>query len=279
MNKTIEKYMKELGKITPITEKERERALLALHGNNKKASLEARELLICTHARLVVKIAYSFEGLGLPMLDLIAEGNISLIRGVDVFDPNKRSKFISVIACWIKQGIARAVANNSKTIRIPIHAVRKINKIRAVYMKLTKKLNREPTSLEIAKHLDIPRRTVELLYLSNTQEVSLNEPICEDNNSELKDIIPNKNAIAPDKILADSDSKERLLESIEKLDERERLILKNRFGFCKNSKLTFKELGKQINRTGERVRQIQEEALKKLKVMLIDEIEFINDIE
>ncbi len=233
---------------------------------------EARQKLIRSNLRLVVKIAHDFKGLGLPLVDLISEGNIGLMRAVEKFDPEKGAKFSSYAAWWIKQSMRRALANQSRTIRIPVQSAGKINKIRQVRDHLFQKLGREPTDAEIAKRLDYSVRTVGVLRRSDVKSFSMHESIQDGEVGDFEDIIPDTGSVAPDEIAQQSEALQFLVEMIETLDERERLILVKRFGLDGERPRTLQELSGLVGRTRERVRQIQYQALAKLKSKLKNEL-------
>lgn len=273
-NDTMKVYMQDIGQISLVTKKEEIELAAAIHGDDEQAHDDARAVLIQANLRLVVKIAHDFKGLGLPLLDLISEGNIGLMRAVEKFDPAKGAKFSSYAAWWVKQSMRRALANQSRTIRIPVQSAGKINKIKSVRMKLAEELGREPTDAEIAKHLDFSERTVAGLRLADLRTFSLHDPIQQGEDGEFQDIIPDRRAMTPDQILGDVESVDRLLDLLEDLDGRERLILQMRFGLDGSRARTLEEVSQQIGRTRERVRQIQNQALTKLKTMLADEAGF-----
>ena len=273
-NDTMKVYMQDIGQISLVTKQEEIELAAAIHGDDEKAHDDARAVLIQANLRLVVKIAHDFKGLGLPLLDLISEGNIGLMRAVEKFDPAKGAKFSSYAAWWVKQSMRRALANQSRTIRIPVQSAGKINKIKSVRMKLAEELGREPTDAEIAKHLDFSERTVAGLRLADLRTFSLHDPIQQGEDGEFQDIIPDRRAMTPDQILGDVESVDRLLDLLEDLDGRERLILQMRFGLDGSRARTLEEVSQQIGRTRERVRQIQNQALTKLKGMLADEAGF-----
>ncbi len=276
-NDTMKVYMQDIGQISLVTQKEEVELAAAIHGTDSFAYEKARAVLIQANLRLVVKIAHDFKGLGLPLLDLISEGNIGLMRAVEKFDPAKGAKFSSYAAWWIKQSMRRALANQSRTIRIPVQSAGKINKIKSVRMKLVETLGREPTDSEIAERLDFSERTVAGLRLADLRTFSLHDPIQQGEDGEFQDIIPDRRATTPDQILGNVESVYRLIDLLEELDQREQSILRMRFGLDGKRPRTLEEVSQEIGRTRERVRQIQNQALTKLKVMLADEAGFGND--
>ncbi len=276
-NDTMKMYMAEIAQISLVTKNDEAMLAKAIHGDNLDQHDEARSTLIQANLRLVVKIAHDFKGLGLPLLDLISEGNIGLMRAVEKFDPAKGAKFSSYAAWWIKQSMRRALANQSRTIRIPVQSAGKITKIKSVHSKLAEELGREPTDAEIADQLDFSERTVAGLRLADHRTFSLHDPIQQGEEGEFQDIIPDRHALTPDQILGDVESVDRLLELLEKLEDRERKILEMRFGLNGARPLTLEEVSQRIGRTRERVRQIQNQALAKLKALLVDEAGFSVD--
>ncbi|HBM15621.1 MAG TPA: RNA polymerase subunit sigma-70 [Lentisphaeria bacterium] len=267
-------YMQDIGKISLVTKDEEVELAADIHGDDPHASERARAILIKANLRLVVKIAHDFKGLGLPLLDLISEGNIGLMRAVEKFDPAKGAKFSSYAAWWIKQSMRRALANQSRTIRIPVQSAGKINKIKSMRLKLTEELGREPTDAEIAERLEFSRRTVSGLRLADLRTFSLHDPIQQGEDGEFQDIIPDSATQTPERILGDMESVDRLKDLIKELDEREKKILRMRFGLDGEKPRTLEEVSQEIGRTRERVRQIQNQALTKLKSMLFDEAGF-----
>ena len=276
-NDTMKVYMQDIGQISLVS-KEEEVALAAkIHGDDDSAHEAARATLIQANLRLVVKIAHDFKGLGLPLLDLISEGNIGLMRAVEKFDPAKGAKFSSYAAWWIKQSMRRALANQSRIIRIPVQSAGKINKIKALRIKLAEKLGREPTDAEIAKDLAFSERTVNSLRLADLRTFSLHDPIQQGEDGEFQDIIPDGSAQTPDRILSDVESVGRLVDILGDLEDRERMILILRFGLDGSRPKTLEEVSQEIHRTRERVRQIQNQALNKLRDLLMDEAGFANE--
>ncbi len=276
-NDTMKVYMGEIGQISLVSKNEEAELAEAIHNGDFDAHEEARVTLIKANLRLVVKIAHDFKGLGLPLLDLISEGNIGLMRAVEKFDPAKGAKFSSYAAWWIKQSMRRALANQSRTIRIPVQSAGKINKIKSVRLKLTETFGREPTDAEIAEHLDFSERTVAGLRLADLRTFSLHDPIQQGEEGEFQDIIPDRRAMTPDQVLGDVESVDRLVDLLEELEPREKLILKMRFCLDGYRARTLEEVSQAIGRTRERVRQIQNQALTKLKSLLADEAGFANE--
>ncbi|MCK5803029.1 MAG: RNA polymerase sigma factor RpoD/SigA [Lentisphaeria bacterium] len=266
-NDTMKLYMQNIGQYGLVTRAEE--VVLAARIANGEA--EARSKLIRSNLRLVVKIAHDFKGLGLPLLDLISEGNIGLMRAVEKFDPTKGAKLSSYAAWWIKQSMRRALANQARTIRIPVQSASKISKIQAARTKLTEELGRDPTDKEIAKEINLTERTVTGLRLGKTTTISLHDPIQHGEDGEFRDIIPDEKTIAPDEIVQEGETLAHMLRLTCQLDQREQKILKLRFGLNGERPRTLEEVSQTIGRTRERVRQIQNQALEKLRIMLEEE--------
>ncbi len=263
-NDTMKLYMQNIGQYPLVTPEEE----IKLAARIAKGDNDARGKLIRSNLRLVVKIAHDFKGLGLPLLDLISEGNIGLMRAVEKFDPSKGAKLSSYAAWWIKQSMRRALANQARTIRIPVQSASKICKIQAAKAKLMEQLGREPTDKEIADEVKLTERTVTGLRLGKTTTISLHDPIQHGEDGEFRDIIPDDKSTAPDEVVQDEETLSHMLVLTEKLDERERRILELRFGLNGERPKTLEEVSQSIGRTRERVRQIQNQALEKLKNML-----------
>lgn len=272
-NDTMKQYMRNIGEYQLVTTDEE--AVLA--EKIAKGDDEARQKLINSNLRLVVKIAHDFKGLGLPLLDLISEGNMGLMRAVEKFDPSRGAKLSSYAAWWIKQAMRRALANQPKVIRIPVQSACKISKIQAARQKLTEELGREPTDKEIAKEVGFTERTVTGLRLGHAATISLQDPIQNGDDGEYHDIIPDEKTKAPDHIIQDEETINHTMELVKQLDERERTILTLRFGLDGSKAKTLEEVSKAIGRTRERVRQIQNQALEKLRKLL--ELNGYADIE
>ena len=263
-NDTMKLYMQNIGQYPLVTPEEE----IKLAAKIAKGDNDARGKLIRSNLRLVVKIAHDFKGLGLPLLDLISEGNIGLMRAVEKFDPSKGAKLSSYAAWWIKQSMRRALANQARTIRIPVQSASKICKIQAAKVKLAEQLGRDPTDKEIADEVKLTERTVTGLRLGKTTTISLHDPIQHGEDGEFRDIIPDDKSTAPDEVVQDEETLSHMLVLTEKLDERERRILELRFGLNGERPKTLEEVSQSIGRTRERVRQIQNQALDKLKSML-----------
>ncbi len=263
-NDTMKLYMQNIGQYPLVTPEEE----IKLAAKIAKGDNDARGKLIRSNLRLVVKIAHDFKGLGLPLLDLISEGNIGLMRAVEKFDPSKGAKLSSYAAWWIKQSMRRALANQARTIRIPVQSASKICKIQAAKVKLSEQLGRDPTDKEIADEVKLTERTVTGLRLGKTTTISLHDPIQHGEDGEFRDIIPDDKSTAPDEVVQDEETLNHMLLLTEKLDVRERRILELRFGLNGERPKTLEEVSQSIGRTRERVRQIQNQALDKLKSML-----------
>lgn len=263
-NDTMKMYMQHIAQYKLVTPDEE----VELAAQIKEGSEEARVKLIRSNLRLVVKIAHDFKGLGLPLLDLISEGNIGLMRAVEKFDPSKGAKLSSYAAWWIKQSMRRALANQSRTIRIPVQSATKISKIQNARAQLRERFEREPTNGEIAEAVNLTERTVSGLRLGKTTTISLHDPIQQGEDGEFRDIIPDDSTVSPDEIVKDDETLYQMLSLIRYLEERERRILILRFGLKNERPHTLEEVSKIIGRTRERIRQIQNQALEKLRLML-----------
>ena len=259
---TIKQYLQEIGQIPLLTPEQEVQLAKRIHRGDRAA----RDLMIKSNLRLVVKIAHDYKDFGLPLLDLISEGNIGLIKAVERFDPAKGGKLSTYAAWWIKQSIKRALANQSKTIRLPVHLVDKISKMRRVANALTEELGREPTEEEIAIELQIPTAKVAHLKSVSTRPASLDAPISdEDGGTPFGEIVGDDNAIDPYENLREKNLQADLRGLLNGLDERESEIIKLRFGLEGNDELTLEEVGKIFNVTRERVRQLQNIAITKMR--------------
>ena len=263
-NDTMKLYMQSISQFKLVTG-EQEKQLARIIQEGKEAAEEAKNTLINSNLRLVVKIAHDFKGMGLPLLDLISEGNIGLMRAVEKFDPDKGAKLSSYAAWWIKQSMRRALANQARTIRIPVQSASKIGKIQSAKNRLAQELGREPTDKEIANEINLTERTVMGLRQGKASTISLFDPIQSGAEGEFKDIIPDDKTVAPNDIIQDDEILSLMMKKVDKLPERERVILTLRFGLDGGKPKTLEEVSHIIGRTRERVRQIQNQALERLR--------------
>ncbi|TAK92824.1 MAG: RNA polymerase sigma factor RpoD/SigA [Verrucomicrobia bacterium] len=257
-------YLREIGQVKLLTIQEE----IDLAARIKKGDKKAREHMIKANLRLVVKIARDYEGIGLPLLDLISEGNIGLMKAVERFDPKKGGKLSTYASWWIKQSIKRALANQSKTIRLPVHLVDKISKMRRVAMKLQEEFGREPTDEELGAELGMTGSRVAQMRMASIRPASLDAPIGDEDSNSYAEIVQDDNADTPYEMLEDKTVVGMLQEMVEKLDDREATILRFRFGLDGGTEKTLEEVGQKFGVTRERVRQIQNIALRKLRKMI-----------
>jgi RNA polymerase primary sigma factor len=260
----IRLYLREIGQVKLLTPQEE----IELAARIKKGDKKAREHMIKANLRLVVKIARDYEGIGLPLLDLISEGNIGLMKAVERFDPAKGGKLSTYGSWWIKQSIKRALANQSKTIRLPVHLVDKISKMRRTAMKLQEMLGHEPTDEELADEMGLTASRVRQMRQAAIRPASLDAPIGDDDSNNFSDVVQDENAVSPYENLEDKTVTGMLQDMVKHLDEREATILRFRFGLDGGSEKTLEEVGEKFGVTRERVRQIQNLALKKLRRMI-----------
>ena len=257
-------YLKEIGEIPLLTRADEVR----LGKRIKKGDRAAREHMIRANLRLVVKIAHDYAGLGLPLLDLISEGNIGLMKGVERFDPTRGTKFSTYGAWWIKQSVRRALANQSKTIRLPVHLVDKLAKMRRIAMQLSDELGREPTDEELAKEIGVTAQRVAQLRRISMRPAFLNAMVGDEADAELGDLIADETAIMPGSDLESRNLIKELRSVLHVLDARERAILSLRFPLSDETPPTLEQIGNKFKVTRERIRQIQNVALKKLRTAL-----------
>lgn len=257
----VRMYLKEIGKVPLLTgAEERELAIRMEQGDE-----EAKKKLCESNLRLVVSIAKRYLNRGLSFLDLIQEGNLGLIKAVDKFDYTKGYKFSTYATWWIRQAITRSIADQARTIRIPVHMVETINKLIRISRQQLQELGREPTSEEIAKEMGITVEKVREIKKISQDPVSLETPIGEEEDSHLGDFIPDDDVPAPVEAAAYSMLKEQLMEVLDTLSEREKKVLMLRFGLEDGRPRTLEEVGKEFNVTRERIRQIEAKALRKLR--------------
>ena len=263
---TLQLYLREIGQVKLLTPEEE----IALAKRIRRGDKRAREQMITANLRLVVKIARDYEGLGLPLLDLINEGNIGLMKGVERFDPRKGAKLSSYASWWIKQCIMRALANQSKTIRLPVHVVDKVAHIRKAEVKLREAFDREPTDEEVAEHLGLNPRRIQQYRDASKAPISLDAPIGTDEPQRISEVVADPNAAAPfDRLVQENDT-ELVQEVLATLTPRENKILAMRFGLDDGKPKTLEEVGERLGVTRERIRQIQEEALNKMRVQIAE---------
>ncbi|MBR3233194.1 RNA polymerase sigma factor RpoD [Candidatus Saccharibacteria bacterium] len=261
---SVRLYLREIGKIPLLTnEEEAELAQEIVKGSRK-----AKEKMVEANMRLVVSIAKRYSGRGLDFLDLIQEGNTGLLRAVEKFDPEKGFKFSTYATWWIRQAITRAIADQARTIRIPVHMVETINKVLRTTRKLTTELNREPTIEEIAKELDMDVDKVEYVMRIKQDIASLDASVGRDGDDEdsvLGDFVEDEERASPEDSAANQILKEQLAEIISTLSDREQKIIKMRFGIGGERPHTLEEVGYEFSVTRERIRQIEAKALSKLR--------------
>lgn len=261
---SVRLYLREIGKIPLLTpEEEQDLALKIVEGNKK-----AKDKMVEANMRLVVSIAKRYSGRGLDLLDLIQEGNTGLLRAVEKFDPDKGFKFSTYATWWIRQAITRAIADQARTIRIPVHMVETINKVLRTTRKLTTELNREPTTEEIAKELDMDADKVEYVMRIKQDIASLDASVGRDGDDEdsvLGDFVEDEERVSPEDSAATQILKEELAKILATLSEREQKIIKMRFGIGGERPHTLEEVGAEFSVTRERIRQIEAKALSKLR--------------
>ncbi len=260
----IKLYLREIGLVKLLTPQEE----IELAARIKKGDKKAREHMIKANLRLVVKIARDYEGIGLPLLDLISEGNIGLMKAVERFDPAKGGKLSTYGSWWIKQSIKRALANQSKTIRLPVHLVDKISKMRRVALRLQEELGREPTDEELGAEIGLTSARVAQMRLAAVRPASLDAPIGDEDSNTFSEIVQDENADTPYEQLEDKTVTDMLQDMVKTLDPREATILRFRFGLDGGTEKTLEEVGEKFHVTRERVRQIQNIALRKLRKMI-----------
>ena len=260
----IRLYLREIGQVKLLTVQEE----IDLAARIKKGDKKAREHMIKANLRLVVKIARDYDGIGLPLLDLISEGNIGLMKAVERFDPKKGGKLSTYGSWWIKQSIKRALANQSKTIRLPVHLVDKLSKMRRMAMKLQEEFGREPTDEELAAELDTTATRIRQMRTAAIRPASLDAPVGDDDSNTYSEMVEDERAVNPYEELEDKTVTGMLQDMVKHLDEREATILRYRFGLDGGNEKTLEEVGAKFNVTRERIRQIQNLALRKLRKMI-----------
>ncbi len=262
LNDPVKMYLKEIGQV-PLLKPEDEPEIAK---RIEEGDEEARNILISSNLRLVVSIAKKYVGRGMLFLDLIQEGNMGLVKAVEKFDYRKGFKFSTYATWWIRQAITRAIADQARTIRIPVHMVETINKLTRVQRQLVQELGRDPTAEEISARMDgiTPEKVREIQKIA-MEPVSLETPIGEEDDSHLGDFIEDKNSMSPDQYASNQLLKDEINNVLSGLTEREEKVLRLRFGLYDGRTRTLEEVGKEFNVTRERIRQIEAKALRKLK--------------
>jgi RNA polymerase primary sigma factor len=260
----IQVYLREIGRVPLLTlQQESDLAKRIKRGDHK-----ARAHMIKANLRLVVKIAHDYEGLGLPLLDLISEGNIGLMNAVERFDLTKGAKMSTYASWWIKQAMRRALSNQSRTIRLPVHVVDKMNQLKRLSHSLTGQLGREPTDVELADRFNVPTNKVAQLRTLGMRPTSLDAPIGDDDDNRFSDIIEDEAALTPHELLRIKTTREEIRQHVKHLTPREAEILTLRFGIDGRGSRTLEIVGRKLKVTRERIRQIQNMALTKLRLRL-----------
>jgi len=262
LNDPVKMYLKEIGRV-PLLKPEDEPEIAK---RIEQGDEEARAILISSNLRLVVSIAKKYVGRGMLFLDLIQEGNMGLVKAVEKFDYTKGFKFSTYATWWIRQAITRAIADQARTIRIPVHMVETINKLTRVQRQLVQELGRDPTAEEISERMDgiSPEKVREIQKIA-LEPVSLETPIGEEDDSHLGDFIEDKDAMSPDQYASSQLLKDEINNVLSGLTEREEKVLRLRFGLYDGRTRTLEEVGREFNVTRERIRQIEAKALRKLK--------------
>ena len=257
----VRMYLREIGRVNLLTAREE----VDLAKKMEAGSMAARERLIKANLRLVVSVAKKYIGRGMSLLDLIQEGNIGLIRAVEKFDYRRGYKFSTYATWWIRQAITRSIADQARTIRIPVHMVETINKLVRISRRLLQEKGREPTSEEIAEEMGIVPEKVRVIIKVSQQPISLETPIGEEEDSHLGDFIEDPSALAPAEAASHQMLKEAVGAVLDTLSDREQKVLKLRFGLDDGRTRTLEEVGREFDVTRERIRQIEAKALRKLR--------------
>jgi RNA polymerase primary sigma factor len=261
---SIALYLRDIGRAKLLTPQEE----IELAARIKKGDWEARDQMIKSNLRLVVKIARAYEGIGLPLLDLISEGNIGLMRAVDRFDPNKRAKLSGYGALWIRQAITKALASQSKAIRLPTHVVEKLGKMTRAASRLEEELGREPTDEELAAEVGTTSGRVTQMRMAAIRPASLDAQIDGQKTGSYADTIADEKAESPYEKLEDKTLTAMLREMINTLNRREQAVLRSRFELAGEPTMTLEEIGEELGLSAERVRQIEKAALEKLRLRI-----------
>ena len=261
INDPVRMYLKEIGQIKLLTMDEE----LDLAERIQNGDEQAKNILAEANLRLVVSIAKRYVGRGMLFLDLIQEGNIGLMKSVEKFDVSKGYKFSTYATWWIRQAITRAIADQARTIRVPVHMVETINKLARIQRQLTLELNREPTEEELAKKMNVSVEKIREIYKISQEPVSLETPIGEEDDSHLGDFIKDERNLSPEEYATNEMLKDEIAEVLETLTEREEKVIRLRFGLEDGKSRTLEEVGQLFGVTRERIRQIEAKALRKLR--------------
>ncbi len=261
INDPVRMYLKEIGRISLLSPEEE----MTLSVKVSEGDEDAKKILAESNLRLVVSIAKRYVGRGLLFLDLIQEGNIGLMKAVEKFDYDKGFKFSTYATWWIRQAITRALADQARTIRVPVHMVETINKMARIQRQMTLELNREPSEEELAKKMGISVEKVREVMKISQDPVSLDTPIGEEEDSHFGDFVPDKSNLSPEEYATNEILKEQIKEVLKTLQKREQEVLELRFGLLDGTCYTLEEVGKRFNVTRERIRQIEAKALRKLR--------------
>jgi RNA polymerase primary sigma factor len=257
----ISAYLREIGR-TPLLTPQQE---IELARKIKNGNRQARELMISSNLRLVVTVARDYANAGLPLLDLISEGNIGLMKAVERFDLSKRAKLSTYATWWIRQSIKRAISNQSKIIRLPVHLSDKISKMRRVALRMSEELGREPTDDELSGEIGIASEKVSELRSVGIRPASLDAPISNDDLTEFGESVADEEAPTPFELLRDKDLRNKVDGLLEELNDREKKIISERFGFDDGEQKTLQQIGHELGVSRERIRQLENGALVKLR--------------
>ena len=260
----LSQYMRDIGRFDLLTAEQE----IELAARIKDGDEEARDRMINANLRLVVKIARDYDGFGLPLSDLINEGNIGLMKAVERFDPEKGGKLSTYASWWIKQSVKRALGNQSKTIRLPLHLIDRLSKVRRITARYLDEVGREPTDEELANELEIGVSRIRLLRRSAQRTVSLDSHLGDDSTNRLEDVVADESAEMPDQTLEEKTILDTIPALFEQLPEREAEILRQRFGLDGGDGRTLEEVGEDFGVTRERIRQLQNLAFRKLRKMI-----------
>jgi len=257
----LNRYLREIGRIPLLTPQQE----IELAKKIKKGNAAARERMIQANLRLVVTVAHDYANLGLPLLDLISEGNIGLTKAVERFDPTKGAKLSTYAIWWIKQSIKRALADQGKTIRLPVHLVDKVAKVRRVSVQMSDELGREPTDDELGEEIGIPGENVARLKSFGIRPISIDATISNDDSTEVGEVLGDEEAQTPFESLRDKNLFAEMQGVLDVLDQREKKVIAQRFGLDGKQPKILEEIGKSLGVTRERIRQLQNTALTKLR--------------